>query len=130
MCLLAINMCQLIERPLMKKRTGDFVSYSSVVLIIFIVDEDATMSKIKRDIDDYDTYGGNIPPRPYTEAKLALTCKGIIPEKEHKANFYDFAATRSKWVNKDFSATPEFKSLSPAFQRMISTAKVTYLYDI
>lgn len=81
------------------------------------------MMKVNRDEVDYENYGGNIAPRPNTEFN-----NEIISEKEHRANLYDFSATRSKWVNKDLTGTSSFQSLSPGFQRTFLTARVFSLF--
>ena len=89
------------------------------------------MMKVIRDEKDFIEYGGDIPPN--LDAKCSNTFNNTatnkpISEREHRAELFDFAATKTKWANNDLTGTLLYKSLSNGFQRAIGTAPnvVTY----
>jgi hypothetical protein len=81
------------------------------------------MTKVARDHHDFEQYGGTLPPRPGSVVAATLHA-GPIPEKEHRAAMYDFASTRSHWVNRDLTDLPEYKGLSPGFRKVLTNPKV------
>lgn len=87
------------------------------------------MTGVVRDAKDYEEYGGNLPPRPASVVGATQhSIKSPVSEKEQRAGCYDFNSTKSKWVNKDLTQTPEYKALPEGFKRTLGTIKVYSLH--
>ena len=104
----------------MKRETDVFV------ISFIIIDSEPEVVKMTKDNNDYEHYGGNIPPR----SGSAIRCKTayqtqVVSEKEHRANQFDFSATQSKWVKRDISAEPGYKRLSSGFKKLFNNPNVT-----
>lgn len=76
-----------------------------------------------RDKDDFANYGGDVAPRPGSVIE-STALRGPVSEREHLAGQFDFSATQHRWVNKDVTQAPEYKSLSQGFQKVFENSKV------
>lgn len=80
-----------------------------------------------KDINDYDAYGGNIPPRAKSVASYHKNyMTPIVSEKEYRANQFDFTATQSRWVNRDLTQESVYSKLSDGFKKLFNNSRVRF----
>ena len=82
--------------------------------------------KLKRDVSDFDEYGGKVAPR--SNSVLSRNYKPQVSLREYRADQYDFTDAMPRWVNRDVKNEPGYKFLSTKFKKLFDNNKVIYDY--